>query len=44
MGGINTDSIKNILETEGYTGVEYKDLFHRLVIFISVIISSQNKY
>lgn len=39
MGGINTNSIKNVLESEGYKQDEYSDLFHSLVIFITTALS-----
>ena len=44
MGGINTNSIKNILEAEGCEGDEYRQLFHSLVLFLTTALStSRNK-
>lgn len=40
MGGINTNSIKNILENEELTGEEYKINFHNMVIFLTTALSS----
>lgn len=41
MGGINTSSIKNILEVECYEGEKYKNLFHDLVLYISTALSTK---
>jgi len=37
---INTNSIKNVLESEGYTGLEYNKLFNDLVIFFTTAVST----
>lgn len=41
MGGINTNSIKNVLEAEGYEN--YKDLFHKLVLYITTALSTSRQ-
>jgi len=43
MGGINTEAIKNILENEGYTGQEYQNLFHSMVIYLTTLIQTSHK-
>jgi len=40
MGGIDTNAIKNVLESEGFEGEDYKSNFHNLVIFITTAITT----
>lgn len=40
---LDTNGIRNVLEAEGYTGSEYRNLFNGLVIYVSQIISSLYK-